>query len=373
MPYQLPASLELLHHRPPLIDVRAPIEFARGAVPGAINLPLMDDDERRRVGERYHRNGNEAAVALGHQLVSGRLRERRLDAWRDFIAAHPGAMLYCARGGQRSAIAQRWLAEAGSEVARLQGGYKSARQTLMQATEQAARAPMVVVSGLTGCAKTRLLLALEHGVDLEGHARHKGSSFGRQPVETPTQIDFEHQLALDLAERPTPFVLEDESRSIGAVEIPLPLWEAMKPAPRVRVEMPLDWRIEQIRRDYIDDLWVRYRDHYGEWLGWTLMRRQLVSALVRLRKRLGQDRLDRLLNRQQHAFAQHRRSGDSRAHHGWLAPLLQEYYDPLYHHQLARSGQQALFVGDWQACLEFVADYCQRHHGEPILAQSVAP
>lgn len=363
---QLVPTLDQLKDASLLIDVRAPVEFAQGALPGAINLPLMDDDERARVGTCYRQKGSDAALRLGHQLVSGALRESRVAAWREAIARHPDALIYCARGGQRSAIAQRWLAEEGLEVARLKGGFKAARRTLMSVTEQAASAPSLVIAGLTGCAKTDMIKALDSGIDLEGHARHKGSSFGRQPGQPPTQINFEHALAMDLAGRRAPHVFEDESRRIGSVEIPLPLWQGLCAAPRVLIEMPLEWRLAQIRRDYIDDLWTQYRQSYGPWLGWSLMRRQLVSALVRLKKRLGSARLERLLQLQQQAFEAHVTTDDSQAHDGWLSPLLSEYYDPMYHYQLRQSEQAPAFTGTWQEVLAFVREAVdqQRRSGD---------
>lgn len=349
-------TLEQLSTPSLLIDVRAPVEFAQGALPGAINLPLMDDDERAQVGTCYRHNGGDAALRLGQQLVSGALRKDRMAAWRDAIARHPDAVIYCARGGQRSEIVQRWLAEEGLERPRLKGGFKAARRTLMTVTEQAAAEPSLVIAGLTGCAKTDMIKALDGGIDLEGHARHKGSSFGRQPGQPPSQIDFEHALAMDLAEHRAPYIFEDESRRIGSVEIPLPLWQGLCAAPRVLIEMPLAWRLDQIRRDYIDDLWTQYRSAYGPWLGWALMRRQLVSALVRLKKRLGSARLERLLKLQQQAFEAHATTGDSQAHDGWLSPLLSEYYDPMYRYQLSQAEQAPAFTGTWQEVLAFVRD-----------------
>ncbi|MFZ8889407.1 MAG: hypothetical protein ACO2YV_02115, partial [Pseudomonadales bacterium] len=97
----------------PLLDVRAPIEFLKGAIPGATNHPLMNDDERARVGRCYKQEGHDAAVRLGHRLVSGDTREARIEAWAAWAKAHPTGALYCFRGGQRSQITQGWLAEAG--------------------------------------------------------------------------------------------------------------------------------------------------------------------------------------------------------------------------------------------------------------------
>lgn len=119
----------------PLIDVRAPIEFTQGAMPTAINLPLMNDEERAAVGTCYKRQGPEAALALGHKLVAGDERQRRLEAWRKACIQHPRGYLCCARGGQRSHIVQQWLHESGVDYPLIQGGYKALRQAAMHITD----------------------------------------------------------------------------------------------------------------------------------------------------------------------------------------------------------------------------------------------
>ena len=344
-------DLALLREGRVLIDVRAPVEFAQGALPGAVNLPLMDDEERRRVGIEYKQQGQQAAIALGQRLVSGGIKAARVSAWMQALEAHPDAIIYCFRGGLRSQIAQQWIAEAGVTRPRISGGWKAMRQALCARIDAAENQPQLVVGGLTGCAKTALILALDNGLDLEGCARHKGSAFGRHPLPAPRQIDFEHAMGLRLLALPGPVVVEDESRHIGAANVPLSFWRGMEQAPRLRVEMPLDWRLAQIHKDYIDDLWEVYRQQCGEWLGWALMRKQLSASLTRLRKRLGRARLDRLQRLQSMAFREHER-GNRQAHEAWLAPLLTEYYDPMYRHQLEKHPEQRfLHVGDWESCL----------------------
>ncbi|GEK73204.1 MULTISPECIES: tRNA 2-selenouridine(34) synthase MnmH [Halomonas] len=350
-------DLALLREGRALIDVRAPVEFAQGALPGAVNLPLMDDEERHLVGIAYKQQGQQAAIELGERLVSGGIKAARVDAWRRELEVHPDAIVYCFRGGMRSQIAQQWLAEAGMTRPRIRGGWKAMRQALCAHIDAAAERPMLVVGGLTGCAKTSLITALDQGLDLEGCARHKGSAFGRHPLPAPSQIDFEHAMGLRLLELPGPLVLEDESRHIGSANVPLTFWRGMEAAPRIRVEMPLDWRLAQIHKDYIDDLWTVYRQQFGDWLGWTLMRKQLSGALGRLRKRLGGARLARLQRLQELAFREHER-GNRQAHEAWLAPLLTEYYDPMYRYQLEKhDDQRFLHVGDWDSCLAFARDW----------------
>ncbi|MGR4070251.1 tRNA 2-selenouridine(34) synthase MnmH [Halomonas sp. LR3S48] len=365
-------DLSLLREGCALIDVRAPVEFAQGGLPGAINLPLMDDEERRLVGIEYKHHGQQAAIELGQRLVSGGIRAIRIDAWRRMVETHPDAVIYCYRGGLRSQIAQQWLAESGMARPRIRGGWKAMRQALCQRIDAAAEQPLLVVGGLTGCAKTALIQALPNGLDLEGCARHKGSAFGRHPLPAPSQIDFEHAMGLRLLELPGPLVVEDESRHIGAANVPLAFWRSMERAPRIRVEMPLDWRLAQIHKDYIDDLWAIYRHQFGEWLGWALMRKQLSSALVRLKKRLGRARLARLQRLQQLAFREHER-GNRQAHEAWLAPLLTEYYDPMYRYQLEkRDPGRFLHIGDWDSCLaaarEWSAEAARQSAEQPLPA-----
>ncbi|WP_110685859.1 tRNA 2-selenouridine(34) synthase MnmH [Salinicola aestuarinus] len=351
------ADLSLLGR--PLIDVRAPIEFAAGSLPGAINLPLMDDDERREVGTRYRHAGQAAAVELGNRLVSGERRRQRLEAWAQHIRAAPESVLYCFRGGMRSQTVQRWLAEQGIEIPRIRGGWKAMRNRMIEQLDTRSPGPTLLVAGLTGCAKTSLVNRLAGGVDLEGHARHKGSAFGQHPLAGPSQIDFEHDLTLDLSRIAGGRVIEDESQRIGRLAIPTGFWQVMKEAPTIRVEMPLAWRLEQIRRDYIDDLVALYYRHYGDWLGEILFRKQLSGALKRLGKRLGSARLNALLDAQQRAFERQASTG-TQAHDAWLAPLLKEYYDPMYRHQLEVRPRPTLHVGDWQSCLEFAQAWEQR-------------
>lgn len=349
----VPAVVSIIEEGRPLIDVRAPVEFAQGALPGAVNLPLMVDDERHQVGIAYQQQGQAAAIELGERLVSGTVKHARLAAWQAYVADHPDALIYCFRGGLRSQIAQRWLEEAGISRPRLEGGWKAMRQALCERIEEASHQPMLVIAGLTGCAKTTLVNQLDNGIDLEAYAHHKGSAFGRRPEEPATQINFEHALAKRLISLTEGLVIEDESRHIGNANIPLSFWRALEKAPRVRIEMPLDWRLAQIQQDYIIDLERAYAARYGDSQGWQLMQAQLSNALLRLAKRLGNARLQRLQRLQALAFNEHAK-GNPQAHEAWLAPLLTEYYDPLYRYHLNKQQETAqpdIHVGDWESCL----------------------
>lgn len=206
----------------PLMDVRAPVEYHKGAFPNTVNRPLMNDIERQKVGTSYKQHGQQAAIALGHELVCGALKAERLAAWKAFAEANPNGYLYCFRGGLRSQIVQQWLKQdAGIDYPRVIGGYKALRNFLFETTRAAVdECDFVLVGGLTGCGKTEVIAALDNSLDLEGHANHRGSSFGRRATPQPAQIDFENRLAIDILKKRHrgvgQFVLEDEGGSSAA-------------------------------------------------------------------------------------------------------------------------------------------------------------
>lgn len=227
----------------PIIDVRAPIEFEQGAMPAAINLPLMNNDERAAVGTCYKQQGSDAALALGHKLVAGEIRQQRMDAWRAACLQNPQGILCCARGGQRSHIVQSWLYAAGIDYPLVEGGYKALRQTAIQATIELAQKPIVLIGGCTGSGKTLLVQQQPNGVDLEGLARHRGSAFGRTLQPQLSQASFENLLAAEMLKTDARqdlrlWVLEDESRMIGSNHLPECLRERMTQAAIAVVEDP---------------------------------------------------------------------------------------------------------------------------------------
>ena len=278
----------------PLLDVRAPVEFAQGAFPGSCNAPLMSDEERARVGTCYKHEGHDAAVALGHRLVSGDVRTARIEAWKEYCETHPGVVLYCFRGGMRSRITQQWIyEETGLLIPRISGGYKALRRFLIEQTAVLAGCMQpLILSGRTGSGKTLLLRELGHAVDLEGLANHRGSSFGRHVSPQPTQIDFEHRVAIALlklrqsgVER---VVLEDESPNIGSVHIPHPLYQRMREAPSVVLEAPLEVRVDITLREYVVDLLQEYCLCEGvAERGFVAFGEYLRNSLARIRRRLG--------------------------------------------------------------------------------------
>lgn len=346
----------------PLMDVRAPVEHARGSFPCAVNAPLMNDDERHRVGVCYKQKGQDEAIRLGHQLVQGDVKASRLEAWTRFATRNPGGYLFCFRGGLRSRLTQQWLHEAGIDYPLVKGGYKALRRFLIDELEtQIARHDFVVVSGRTGTGKTRLLLELPNPIDLEGMANHRGSSFGRQITPQPTQIDFENRLAIALLKsdhrNAGPAFVEDESRLIGQCYVPDPLRQRMAEAPLMILERPMHERIGVIREDYVIDMLAAYRKRDGDEAGWRNFCDYLLSAMDRIRKRLGGERHRELRTRLLDALELQHRHNDLSGHDHWIEALLTNYYDPMYDYQLSQKHRRIVVRGDMNA----LASYAMTH------------
>lgn len=343
----------------PMIDTRAPVEFAKGSFPHAINLPLMTDTERQRVGTCYKQKGQEAAIKLGHELVSGAVKEERVAAWVEFANAHPDGYIFCFRGGLRSKISQQWLAEAGVPYPRITGGYKAMRTFLIEEIESTVHdCKFVVVGGMTGTGKTEVLAQLDNAIDLEGHANHRGSSFGKHATPQPTQIAFENALAIEFLKRRAAgqqqFVLEDEGRLIGKCMVPLSLNEGMQHYPLVWLEDDFDSRVERILNDYVVDLSAEFIMQYGTDEGLQLFAERLRESLANITKRLGRERYAELDAVMVEALAQQEKNGKLDRHRDWIASLLRDYYDPMYAYQCAKKEDRIVFRGNHQEVVDYL-------------------
>jgi len=345
----------------PLIDTRAPIEFDHGAFPNSTSLPLMTTEERVEVGTCYKRQGQEAAIRLGHQLVSGVVKEARVAAWVDFARRHPEGYLYCWRGGLRSQICQQWMHEAGCDYPRIRGGYKAMRQFLLREFERiCAERPFLLLGGRTGCNKTELIHQWNAAVDLEGLAHHLGSSFGRRPGGQPTQLGFENALAVELLKRDQrrlqpgqPILLEDEGHLIGRCALPLSLKHSMEQAPLVVLEVTLEERAEHTFRHYILERLREWQQHLGGNAGFEAFAEDLTQSMYRIRKRLGGVRYREAAGLLQRALNAHR-AGNPDLHWDWILMLLVDYYDPMYDHQLAKRRERIRFSGDRDAVQQYL-------------------
>ena len=240
-----------------IIDVRAPAEWAEDHIPGAISLPVLDDDERARVGTIYKQVSPFTARKVGAALVA----KNAAAHLEGPLADKPGGwqpLVYCWRGGQRSGSFASILSQIGWRVEVVQGGYKSWRRLVVEALyDQAFAHRLVVLDGNTGTAKTEVLALLAargvQVVDLEGLANHRGSLFGHMG-EQPSQKAFEGRLALALArlDPSRPVVVEAESAKVGECRLPPKLWRAMVTAPRISIEAPRAARAKYLVRAYAD-------------------------------------------------------------------------------------------------------------------------
>ncbi len=344
----------------PLIDVRAPAEFKKGAFPNTVNLPLMNDEERHLVGICYKEYGNDKALKLGHTLVGGKIKKERTKAWQDFIRTHPDAMLYCFRGGQRSQISQEWLAEEGRQIVRLRGGYKAFRRYLIEETERSCdRFSPILLGGRTGSGKTILLQRIDNRIDLEALANHRGSSFGRHITPQTSQIDFENALGYALVQKLElgfgNLVFEDEGRNIGKVYLPTHFAEYLSHAPLIILETPMHERVEIIFEEYVVHAQELYRksDHYDPLDEWQ---RDMRYAMERIQRRLGGLRYHTLCKHFENAASLQIKSEIRDAHKIWIEYLLKEYYDPMYDYQIQKRSDKIVFRGNEEEVLAYLKE-----------------
>ena len=248
----------LRERRVPILDVRAPCEFASGHVPGAISVPLFSDEERAEVGTLYKRAGHDEAVERGLEIVTAKGWEALLSSAPQ-VAEGDDVLVYCFRGGMRSGSVAHLLSQAPLRVHTLDGGYKRFRHWAMDSWEACDR-PVTIVGGPTGSGKTDVLWPLRDALgaqvlDLEGEANHRGSIFGAlgRPAQ-PTNEHYENVLALQwrqFAPHRTVFI-EDESHNVGRCGVPRGLWARMRAADAqvLRLDVPHEARVAKLVQEY---------------------------------------------------------------------------------------------------------------------------
>lgn len=306
-----------------VIDVRSPTEFAEDHIPGAINLPVLEDGERAKVGTIYVQEARLKARRVGAALVARNIARHLEGALSEKSGAFM-PLIYCWRGGQRSAAMASVLSQVGWRVAVLDGGYKTYRRWVTAALygeEPPFRA--VLLDGNTGSAKTDILgRARDLGVqvlDLEGLAQHRGSLFGALPGQPqPSQKTFESRLALALAtiDPAEPVLLEAESSKIGDLMIPPAVWKAMLAAPRVELAATREARAKYLVEAYGDAA----RDPST-----------LEAILTRLPHRLGRKSLEAW-----------RDLAAANNFEGLALALIEAHYDPAYERARRRDPRSAL-------------------------------
>ena len=345
----------------PFLDVRAEIEFAKGSFPTSTNIPILRDQERQLVGACYKQKGRDIAVELAHSLITGATKDQRIEAWCEFIKINPSTHLYCWRGGMRSNYAREWIYESGIDVPLIDGGFKALRQVIIdQIMDAAVCVPIVRIGGKTGTAKTMLINAIDFSTDLEGHANHRGSSFGRRVSGVPTQIDFENALGIDLLRKRQAFpertlVVEDEGSRIGSNTIPKAFFNKMHAADVAMIEMPMEFRVQRISQEYVIDMTKEFLDAHPE-NGWELFVDYLTQSLARVQKRLGFENYKLLAKLMEDALRIQYESGETEGHDAWIVAMLRDYYDPMYAYQLKKQSNKITFQGNYGEVLEWAIE-----------------
>ena len=361
----------------PLFDLRAPVEFAADHVEGAVNVPLLDDDERALVGLLYRRESPQVAfeaarvrvrssvgrmveaiaslagwaptvrdaAQLVDELATGGIEamDRRVRARMVAEAPANPVFLYCWRGGMRSRSVTALLRELGLERAvAIEGGYKSCRAQLLAEFERFRAPRTYVLRGLTGVGKTLVLRELERlrpswTLDLEAAAGHRSSLLGAAGLAPATQKQFENRLAQRLARGLASgvLVLEGESRKVGDVIVPTPVWRALESGTNLDLVAPVERRIDVLVDDYLAT---------GE------SREQLRASLAELTARIASDWAEPLVPLL-----------DAGRERELVALLLERWYDPRYRHaEQGRRSSARFDSSDPRTCAQELAAWIER-------------
>ncbi|MEZ0391312.1 MAG: tRNA 2-selenouridine(34) synthase MnmH [Pseudobdellovibrionaceae bacterium] len=357
----LPASefRQVVLNQIPILDVRAPVEFQAGAIPGSLNQPILNNEERAEIGTLYKAKGQEAAIQRGFELVSGSTKEERLQKWHKTLLAHPEMLITCFRGGKRSQIAQSWLAEAGLQRPRIDGGYKAFRQYLLTDLERLSQnRALLVISGATGSGKSLAIkeaIKFRPTVDLESYAHHRGSAFGGYGDEQPSQIDFENRLSAELIrieaqKDPRHLVVEDESRLIGKCAQPESFFLSLRASPIVFIDEPLKSRVDVTYQEYIlnSDL------GQGSTEKGLVVFERFQKSLQSIARKLGGLQFAILEKDLQNAKEAFLSQNDLEPNRLWIEKLLKDYYDPMYFGSIKKRDPKVLFKGSRREVIEFL-------------------
>lgn len=341
MPVDVPFAEKLIDTHL-VVDVRTPLEYLEDHVPGAINVPLLENDERVEIGILHKHAGPNQARLRGLELTAGRFP--RLVAEIAEAAQGRPILVYCWRGGLRSKTVASILDLTGFPAARLQGGYKSFRNRVTSFFSPfCPTVPLVVIHGLTGIGKTSLLHRLdgEHYtvVDLEGLARHRGSAFGELGLSQDLSQKYFESLLWDAFRRSPPgrpVIVEGESRRIGRLSLPGDLYEAMQAGIKVWCEAPLETRVDRLIEEY-------GKPEYKE---------GMAESLQKIRKRLGGEKYEEI--------AGHLERWDLRP---FMAELLVGYYDKVYYKTREWREDKTISLGDYEAAARELDEFLRSQPG----------
>lgn len=323
-----------------LIDVRSEEEFDEATIPGSINIPLLNNEERARVGTVYKNQSPVRARRLGLELVSPKLPEM-LKTFEKAAGENGNVILFCWRGGMRSQFVSYMLDMMGFNVYRVLGGYKAYRKYVNLYLNPELPHRAVVLHGLTGVGKTEVLLKLGEKnipvLDLEGLAQHKGSVFGKIGMKpSPSQKMFEGLIveSLKTAGQKGIFVVECESRRLGRLLVPQSVLDAMESGYRILLYATMGERVKRSVKDYV----LQQKNNID----------QLREAVTALTKYLGRSRVEAL-----NTMLLENRFSEA------VEILLKDYYDPLYKYPSAPGPDYHLSVdtADIEYCVDKIAQF----------------
>ncbi|MBP1926601.1 tRNA 2-selenouridine synthase [Sedimentibacter acidaminivorans] len=292
------------------IDVRSPSEYREDSIPNAINIPLMDDEERKAIGTTYKQIGKNEAKRLGVKLISPKM-PKLFEQVLELKSKNIQIAAFCARGGYRSTFFASVFSSIGIPIAQLEGGYKEYRKEVITSIPILnEKTTYIVLHGNTGVGKTDILHSLKNSgysiLDLEGAANHRGSLLGSIGIGAcNSQKKFETNIYDQLSGSKSQYVfVEAESRKIGKVVIPNYISEKMQNGIHIFIDADLDYRVKSLKKDYIqDDNWMV----------------ESINAVERLNKYISKDNLDKLKNE------------INIGNFDFVArELMQKYYDPMY-------------------------------------------
>ncbi|MDN7242479.1 tRNA 2-selenouridine(34) synthase MnmH [Planococcus sp. N028] len=322
-----------------LIDVRSPSEYKNFSMPGSINIPFFDDAERAEIGTIYKQVSVDAAKERGLEIISAKLPE----LIREFKKIEGDKVVFCWRGGMRSRTTATLLSLMDIHVSRLEGGIREYRKWVVDQLDQPEIAfDAIVLNGLTGAGKTRILKALQKEgypvMDLEGMANHKGSIFGHIGVEPHNQKVFDSLLVKKMRElHDSPYVLfEAEGNRIGKAAIPPWLSDLKGRSLQLVIDMPMEERVKEILKDY-------QPEQYQE---------ECMEAFLWIKTRMPQD-----------VAAQIEEDLETGNFSSAVRLLLEYYYDSRYKHtalQYPDTQKKVLKVRNIDEAIQTVKDHIPR-------------
>ena len=328
------------------IDLRSENEFKKGSIPQSVNIPILNNDQFKKVGIEYKKNGSDAAIALGHSLVKGSLKENLIHHWTEHLKKNPECLLYCFRGGMRSEIAVKWLSECGVKVNRLKGGYKNFRNWVISQHLDIENyiKDWIIIGGLTGSGKTDFLRSFKESIDLERIANHRGSAFGIRDGGQPTQSNFENILTLDyLNHKYEKLILEDESRTIGRAGLPGFWYQKMQSSKLIILEVDDDKRAENIYYEYV-------YDEINNGTSEDNLLEKYLGSLNNIKRRLGNVVYNNIKDLMKSAFHQN----EKEIHKEWILTLLTSYYDKMYSYKLDMRKDFIVHKGEIESCRDYI-------------------